>query len=119
MVEAVMLWNEPNNLSHWDFKIDPDWKMFAEMAKAGARAMRAVNPELKIVMGGISPIDPTSLSCWVRTAFSMRWTWSPCTDFRWTGITGRSTNGRRRSRRFAHVTSKPVWVIGGGRLVRG
>jgi len=25
MVEAVMLWNEPNNLSHWDFKIDPDW----------------------------------------------------------------------------------------------
>ena len=58
MVEAVMLWNEPNNLSHWDFKIDPDWKMFAEMAKAGARAIRAVNPELKIVMGGISPIDP-------------------------------------------------------------
>ncbi len=32
-----MLWNEPNNLSHWDFKIDPEWKMFAEMAKA-ARA---------------------------------------------------------------------------------
>ncbi len=58
MVEAVMLWNEPNNLSHWDFKIDPDWKMFAEMAKAGARAIRAANPELKIVLGGISPIDP-------------------------------------------------------------
>lgn len=58
MVEAVMLWNEPNNLSHWDFRIDPDWKMFAEMAKAGARAIRAVNPELKIVLGGISPIDP-------------------------------------------------------------
>jgi beta-xylosidase len=58
MVEAVMLWNEPNNLSHWDFKIDPDWRMFAEMAKAGARAIRAANPELKIVLGGISPIDP-------------------------------------------------------------
>ena len=58
MVEAVMLWNEPNNLSHWDFKIDPDWKIFAETAKAGARAIRAINPELKIVMGGISPIDP-------------------------------------------------------------
>jgi len=28
MVEAVMLWNEPNNLSHWDFHIDPDWKLF-------------------------------------------------------------------------------------------
>jgi len=31
MVEAVMLWNEPNNLSHWDFHLDPDWKIFARM----------------------------------------------------------------------------------------
>lgn len=58
MVEAVMLWNEPNNLSHWDFKIDPEWKLFSEMAKAAARAIRAVNPKLKIALGGISPIDP-------------------------------------------------------------
>jgi beta-xylosidase len=58
MVEAVMLWNEPNNLSHWDFKIDPTWKMFADMAIAGARAVRKANPDLKIVLGGISPIDP-------------------------------------------------------------
>src|SRR5437763_14090189 len=58
MVEAVMLWNEPNNLSHWDFHIDPDVKMFAEMALAGAAAVRRVNPDLKIVLGGTSPIDP-------------------------------------------------------------
>lgn len=58
MVEAVMLWNEPNNLSHWDFKIDPDWKMFAATAIAGAQAVRRVNPDLKIALGGISPIDP-------------------------------------------------------------
>src|SRR5579884_2395116 len=58
MVEAVMLWNEPNNLSHWDFKSDPEWKAFAEMAIAGARAARQVNPDLPIVLGGISPIDP-------------------------------------------------------------
>lgn len=58
MVEAVMLWNEPNNLSHWDFKVDPNWKMFAEMTIAGARAVRSVNPDVKIVLGGISPIDP-------------------------------------------------------------
>lgn len=58
MVEAVMLWNEPNNLSHWDFKIDPTWKMFADMAIAGARAVRSINSEMKIVLGGISPIDP-------------------------------------------------------------
>ena len=58
MVEAVMLWNEPNNLSHWDFKIDPDWRLFGEMARAAVRAIRAINPELKIALGGISPIDP-------------------------------------------------------------
>ncbi len=58
MVEAVMLWNEPNNLSHWDFKIDPDWKMFADMVLASAQAIRRVNPAVKLVLGGISPIDP-------------------------------------------------------------
>ena len=58
MVEAVMLWNEPNNLSHWDFKLDPDWKMFAKMVLAASEAIRRENPELPIVLGGISPIDP-------------------------------------------------------------
>ena len=58
MVEAVMLWNEPNNLSHWDFKLDPDWKMFAEMVIAAAKAIHRENPELPLVLGGISPIDP-------------------------------------------------------------
>src|SRR5947209_7703239 len=58
MVEAVMLWNEPNNLSHWDFHLDPDWSKFAAMTLAAVTAIRKVNPELKIVLGGISPIDP-------------------------------------------------------------
>ncbi|HEY7096738.1 MAG TPA: beta-xylosidase [Terriglobales bacterium] len=58
MIEAVMLWNEPNNLSHWDFHIDQDWSMFAEMVIAAARAIRKVNPTLKIALGGMSPIDP-------------------------------------------------------------
>lgn len=57
MVEAVMLWNEPNNLSHWDFKIDPDWKIFAAMVVAAGKAIRRENPDLPIVLGGISPID--------------------------------------------------------------
>ncbi len=61
MVEAVMLWNEPNNLSHWNFHLDSDWRRFAAMAIAGARAIRAVNPAVTIVLGGISPIDPNFL----------------------------------------------------------
>lgn len=58
MVEAVMLWNEPNNLSHWDFHLDPDWKIFAQMSLAAAAAIRKSNPDVKIVLGGVSPIDP-------------------------------------------------------------
>jgi len=58
MVEAVMLWNEPNNLSHWDFHVDPDWKIFARMIMLAAQAVRKINPDLAIVLGGLSPIDP-------------------------------------------------------------
>jgi beta-xylosidase len=53
-----MLWNEPNNLSHWDFQVDPDWKVFAGMVNLASDAIRAENPLLKRVLGGISPIDP-------------------------------------------------------------
>jgi len=58
MVEAVMLWNEPNNLSHWDFHADPDWKMFARMIIAAAKEVRKLNPKLTIALGGLSPVDP-------------------------------------------------------------
>src|SRR5687768_3367365 len=58
MIEAVMFWNEPNNKSHWDFEIDPEWTMFAEMVKLAARAVAAENPRLPRALGGISPIDP-------------------------------------------------------------
>jgi len=58
MVEAVMFWNEPNNKSHWDFEIDPDWKQFADMVKLAAAEVERVNPSLTRVLGGMSPIDP-------------------------------------------------------------
>jgi beta-xylosidase len=57
MIEAVKIWNEPNNLSHWDFTMDPEWTEFCTMARLAAEAIRAARPELTIVMGGISPID--------------------------------------------------------------
>jgi beta-xylosidase len=58
VVEAVMIWNEPNNLSHWDFEIDPGWQTFAHMAKTASAAIAAEKPRLPRVLGGISPIDP-------------------------------------------------------------
>jgi beta-xylosidase len=57
-VEAVMLWNEPNNKSHWDFELDPAWDIFSQMVRAAAVAVRKENPELTRILGGISPIDP-------------------------------------------------------------
>ena len=53
-----MIWNEPNNKSHWDFEIDPGWQIFAKMVNCAADAVKAVSPRLPCVLGGISPIDP-------------------------------------------------------------
>jgi beta-xylosidase len=58
MIEAAMIWNEPNNKSHWDPEIDPGWKKFSELASTAGRAIQAANPTLTRVLGGISPIDP-------------------------------------------------------------
>ncbi|MBA2270144.1 MAG: beta-xylosidase [Verrucomicrobiota bacterium] len=57
MVEAVMLWNEPNNKSHWDNALDPEWRQFGEMVNLAARAIAAENDTVLRVLGGMSPID--------------------------------------------------------------
>jgi beta-xylosidase len=57
-VEAAMIWNEPNNKSHWDPELDPDWSRFATLVSEAGKAIRAVNPQLTRVLGGMSPIDP-------------------------------------------------------------
>src|SRR4051794_28246505 len=57
-VEAVMFWNEPNNKSHWDFELDPEWDAFSRMIREAAVAVRRENPDLTRILGGISPIDP-------------------------------------------------------------
>jgi beta-xylosidase len=58
MIEAAMIWNEPNNKSHWDPEIDPTWSRFAAMAIVAADAIAAEAPHLPKVLGGISPVDP-------------------------------------------------------------
>ena len=60
-----MLWNEPNNLSHWDRSLDPDWALFAEMIGLAGERLGQLAPGLTRVLGGISPIDPA----FVRNVF--------------------------------------------------
>lgn len=57
-----MFWNEPNNLSHWDFQLDPHWNIYSAMVKMASRAVAAEAPGLLRVLGGISPIDPNFIA---------------------------------------------------------
>ncbi len=61
MIEAAMIWNEPNNKSHWDIENDPGWTAFAGMARLAGAAIAAEAPGLPRVLGGMSPIDPDFL----------------------------------------------------------
>ena len=114
MVEAVMLWNEPNNLSHWDFHVDPDWKIFAEMTIVAAREIRRVNPALTIVLGGLSPVDPKFVKLLggygvldavdVVAIHGFPLDWNHWTIHDWP----------RKVEEIREVTSKPVWVSEAG-----
>ncbi|MDT0575840.1 glycosyl hydrolase [Croceicoccus sp. F390] len=58
MIEAAMIWNEPNNKSHWNPELDPDWSIYADTVIRAGGAIQAVNPAITRVLGGMSPIDP-------------------------------------------------------------
>ena len=58
MIEAAMIWNEPNNKSHWDLENDPGWAAFARLARLAGDAIGRAAPGLTRVLGGMSPIDP-------------------------------------------------------------
>jgi CDP-paratose 2-epimerase len=52
----VELWNEPNNLNDWDWRLDPTWEVFSEMIKHASQWLKS--REYRTVLGGMSPIDP-------------------------------------------------------------
>lgn len=54
--EWVELWNEPNNLIDWDWRLDPDWQLFSTMIGMAAYWMRRRGK--KTVFAGLSPADP-------------------------------------------------------------
>ena len=54
--EWVELWNEPNNLLDWDWRLDPKWWIFSEML--GRAAYWARQRGKKTVLAGMCPTDP-------------------------------------------------------------
>lgn len=57
--EWVELWNEPNNLNDWDWRLDPDWSIFTQMI--GMAAHWARERGKKTVLAGMCPTDPNWL----------------------------------------------------------
>jgi len=55
----VELWNEPNNQSEWDFRLDPDYEKFAEMIVDASYWCHQLGKT--VVLGGLSPVDPNWL----------------------------------------------------------
>jgi beta-xylosidase len=57
VIDSAMIWNEPNNKSHWDPVLDPDWAIYADTVIRAGGAIKAINPDILRVLGGMSPID--------------------------------------------------------------
>lgn len=114
MIEAVMLWNEPNNLSHWDFELDPDWSIYAAMISRAAAAVRAEAPRITRLLGGISPIDPAfvrnmadrgaldAIDVVAVHGFPLDWNHWQIDEW------------PRRLEEIRAVTDKPIWVTEAG-----
>ncbi len=58
--EWLELWNEPNNLNDWDWRLDPQWLIFSEMV--GGAAYWAKQRGKRAVLGGMCPSDPNWLA---------------------------------------------------------
>lgn len=109
-----MIWNEPNNKSHWDPEVDPGWFKFAAMATAAGKAIRSVNPDLRRVLGGISPIDPCFIAnlasqgvldhVEVAAVHGFPLDWNLWTIDEWPA----------KLQEIAAVTALPIWVTEAG-----
>ena len=58
--QHVELWNEPNNIAEWDWRLDLEWNLFAEMIGDAAHWCRQRGK--KTVLGGMSPLDRNWIS---------------------------------------------------------
>lgn len=59
VVEWVELWDEPRSLASYDWRLDPAWETFTTMVAEGAKRAHAAGK--RVVLGGMSPVDPAWL----------------------------------------------------------
>ncbi len=51
----IQLWNEPNGLGYWDWRLDPEWHVFSHMIGSAAYWMKQRGKNT--VLGGMCPPD--------------------------------------------------------------
>lgn len=56
MLKSLKIWNEPNNISHWDLELDRGWVRFSDLLARTVSRVREVS-SVPLVLGGVSPID--------------------------------------------------------------
>ena len=111
MIEAAMIWNEPNNKSHWDFEgADPGWRIFSRTVTLAGQAIATEAPGLPRVLGGMSPIDPdflrvlegqgamAELDAVAVHGFPLDWNHWPLNDW------------PQKLELIRTATAKPIWV---------
>jgi len=52
----VQVWDQPNSSNYWDERLDPDWKIYAELALRSAEAIH--DGDKKAITGGLAPLEP-------------------------------------------------------------
>jgi hypothetical protein len=54
--DAVEVWNEENNRGFWQGTRDP--QLFAQLQVAAYASIKAMNPAVPVITGGLAPVDP-------------------------------------------------------------
>jgi CDP-paratose 2-epimerase len=55
-VEWVELWSAPQDVASYDWRLDPSWETFGALVCEAARRAKALGR--RVVLGGMSPVDP-------------------------------------------------------------
>ena len=62
-IDAIELWNEPNKNASYAKEPSASWvTSFAELVKTAGPAAKSANPQVKVVLGGLSASDTTWLN---------------------------------------------------------
>ena len=110
MIDSIKFWNEPNNKSHWDIFADPEWKEYARMTSLAATRVRELCPELTLVLGGMSPIDPSFLNLLASHGVLDQMNVVAVHGFPLDWNHWRLDDWPRKIAEIEAVTSLPVWV---------